>query len=644
MKKFILAVFFCFYGITMNAQSCDEEDLSTEGLYHYKKALEYSKKIEAGTIEKALAEWERLIQTDSLWCDEVYRRSGLLCEYLYTNKKPTGQKQYLEKAVLYFSTYLAFNPDDRDVINKLSILESKLDIGKNSINDSIKIEMVYVEGMLNKDTTDCTHSFYIGKYEVTQKQWEAVMGSNPSHFKGQKLPIENISVVDVSLFINELNRITGNKYRLPTEEEWKYAAHGGKARDNFAYSGGHASDKVGWTKNNSFNMTHPVGEKEPNSLGIYDMTGNVSEIFFKSKKNNYREDIYEYVTIGGDYKSSPSNIDWIGNNYNKSDCNGIRLVLPVNEYSDEEQRWDMMIINHKQEEAQRHEEAQQKKDRRDSYFPIIRMDKVWSDINIGYDFKEGELFLNATVSPGPVYASALLTDKDTSFFSAGLKLRIINRFDLLLGASYSPQEKLWGCDVGLHYYFNNNIDFSGGTMFFKDNRIIPHAKISFYGLSLGAMQYNNHTVPTFGMRIDKNLWDFNITSVYGYDFADESHLLGISGFIGPIYLGAHYQTDKSYHFSLGGISTIFGSKHIGFHSALAYSSTNKFGLDMGFTFSLEEKVQFGNASVGALMYRNKIIPTIGLGGGVGFGTLGLAGLIAGAIWGGYTLYVKVLNH
>jgi formylglycine-generating enzyme required for sulfatase activity len=121
------------------------------------------------------------------------------------------------------------------------------------------------------------NSFKIAKYEVTQKQWVAIMESNPSHFKGDNLPVENVSWLDVQKFISKLNEITGKDYRLPTESEWEYAARGGKKSKNYKYSGGNKIDEVGWYIENSDGTTHPVGTKKPNELGIYDMCGNVAE-------------------------------------------------------------------------------------------------------------------------------------------------------------------------------------------------------------------------------------------------------------------------------------------------------------------------------------------------------------------------------
>jgi len=120
--------------------------------------------------------------------------------------------------------------------------------------------------------------YYIGKYEVTQAQWEAVMGNNPSNFKRDpNRPVEQVSWNDVQEYITKLNQLTGKTYRLPTEAEWEYAARGGSSSRGYKYSGSNTLSDVAWYDDNSNDETHPVGTKNPNELGIYDMSGNVYE-------------------------------------------------------------------------------------------------------------------------------------------------------------------------------------------------------------------------------------------------------------------------------------------------------------------------------------------------------------------------------
>ncbi|MBR6483299.1 MAG: formylglycine-generating enzyme family protein, partial [Bacteroidaceae bacterium] len=129
-----------------------------------------------------------------------------------------------------------------------------------------------------KPTHQVTLSTYcIGKYEVTQAEWKAVMGTNPSRHKGDNLPVEGVSWGDCQEFIRKLNELTGKQFRLPTEAEWEYAARGGKRSYGVKYAGGSDIDNVAWHQGNSNSTTHPVGQKRANELGLYDMSGNVME-------------------------------------------------------------------------------------------------------------------------------------------------------------------------------------------------------------------------------------------------------------------------------------------------------------------------------------------------------------------------------
>lgn len=120
-------------------------------------------------------------------------------------------------------------------------------------------------------------SFYICKYEVTQKLWKAFMGNNPSWTKADNMPVEWVNWVTAQKFIRKLNAFSGKKFRLPTEAEWEYAARGGNRSHNYLYSGSDDINAVAWWKDNSGDKLHPVGTKRPNELGLYDMTGNAYE-------------------------------------------------------------------------------------------------------------------------------------------------------------------------------------------------------------------------------------------------------------------------------------------------------------------------------------------------------------------------------
>lgn len=160
---------------------------------------------------------------------------------------------------------------------------------EDSVN-GVTLEMVAIQGgsfMMGSDKDKDSQPihevtlqpFYIGKYEVTQAQWNAVMGdsTNPASFKGDAMPLETVSWDDAVAFCKKLSEITGREYRLPTEAEWEYAARAGSTGD---YCFGNDTNLLGeyaWHNENSDGMTHPVGQKKPNAWGLYDMHGNVSE-------------------------------------------------------------------------------------------------------------------------------------------------------------------------------------------------------------------------------------------------------------------------------------------------------------------------------------------------------------------------------
>jgi hypothetical protein len=166
------------------------------------------------------------------------------------------------------------DPENKHEIN--IVLEAK---AKQSANQTIRVgkvsfNMILVDGV---DHQVVPSPFYVGETEVTQELWEAVMGNNPSKFKGKNKPVEKVSYYECLHFIKKLNEMTGYTFRLPTKAEWEFAARGGDRSQKNMYSGSNSIDDVAWYKNNSNKTTHDVKSKQANELGLYDMSGNVSE-------------------------------------------------------------------------------------------------------------------------------------------------------------------------------------------------------------------------------------------------------------------------------------------------------------------------------------------------------------------------------
>ena len=215
----------------------------------------------------------------------------------YGVEKLESNRTYELVVVTYPQYAITHNVTNQPVEHQQSMPQIPPTVSNNTISipvkDGISIEMVRVEaGTFTMGATPemknpydnekpthqvtLTNDYYIGKYEVTQALWQAVMGNNPSYFKGDDLPVD-VSWDDCQEFISKLNNITGKKFRLPTEAEWEFAARGGNKNRDYLYSGSNNISDVAWYDANSGNKTHDIGSKQANELGIYDMSGNVCE-------------------------------------------------------------------------------------------------------------------------------------------------------------------------------------------------------------------------------------------------------------------------------------------------------------------------------------------------------------------------------
>lgn len=227
--------------------------------------------------------------------------------------------------------------------------------------NGVKFKMKYVEGgtfmmgALDSDTeaqdkekpqhSVTLDAFYMAETQVTQELWQAVMGNNPSRFNGNKNnPVDTVSWNDCQDFVKKLKQLTGKSFSLPTEAQWEYAARGGRKSKGYKYAGGDSLDAVAWYGGNCNSQTHPVGQKQANELGLYDMTGNVLEWCQDWDDDEYYSNSPQQNPMGavsGDRRVLRGGCWLNGHRYYQVSCRhtrnpglrddgcGLRLLLPV---------------------------------------------------------------------------------------------------------------------------------------------------------------------------------------------------------------------------------------------------------------------------------------------------------------------------
>jgi len=242
-----------------------------------------------------------------------------------------------------FSSFLTLDCGSGVKLELVKVAAGSFDMGSNISGIEKPIHRVKLQ------------EFLIGKYPVTQAQYQAVMGNNPSYFKDAQNPVETVTWHDAMEFCQKLSQKTRQKVRLPTEAEWEYAARGGNQSKGYEWAGSNKLDELGWYDDNSDRRIHPVGQKKANELGIYDMSGNVWEWCLDdwhdsyqakperlknnghepwSNTNTIKNDNYSHLLRGGSWSSNAHHCISTCRSWNKySDTgysnDGFRVVLPL---------------------------------------------------------------------------------------------------------------------------------------------------------------------------------------------------------------------------------------------------------------------------------------------------------------------------
>ena len=236
---------------------------------------------------------------------------------------------------------------EKITVNGVSFNMVKVKGGSLTMNMEVPVTPTFI--LYQDSTLDVTLADYsIGQTEVTQALWLAVMGENPSRFSSSSMaeqdrefeddlnrPVEWVSWDDCQAFIEKLNELTGRHFRIPTDAEWEFAARGGHKTHGYTYAGSEDIDEVAWSQDNSDDITHPVGQKKPNELGLYDMSGNVCEFCLNSYRYYWYDGTSYIIGIfrGGSYYKNCTvwNHGWLGylgygTNRTKASYIGLRLA------------------------------------------------------------------------------------------------------------------------------------------------------------------------------------------------------------------------------------------------------------------------------------------------------------------------------
>ena len=316
------ALFQVQQAIKSNAQGCYDEALQLlkNAENELKNAVNFASQFAAAQQKANAAKEKADRESVPLRYAPAIYQEALSCSQQAVNANAQGK--YDEALQLLESAAATFAKAEKESLkNVLPYL----------INSLVKIEAGTIK--IGDRQLTVAENYYIGKYEVTQLQWQVVMGKDFSRFYGVDRPVERVSWDEAMNFCKKLNELklapAGYQFSLPTEAQWEFAARGGNKSKGYKYCGSNDINEVAWYDDNSGNQTHPVGEKKPNELGLYDMSGNVEEWCLDSYYAN--EDKNDVIKRGGCWRNN-AEFCLVARRFSVSwtqvyDSNGFRLAL-----------------------------------------------------------------------------------------------------------------------------------------------------------------------------------------------------------------------------------------------------------------------------------------------------------------------------